>query len=302
MLTLLQLISDVTAELGIFPQPTTVVGNTDQQVIQLLAMANRVGRDLVRDYEWQRLDKEYVFETTAAVSLTGNVAATGVISGLSSTSALSVGMVVSGTGIQTWSEIESIDSSTQVTLNLTATAGTSIALSFQTQDYAMPADYDRMVAQTQWDRTNFWPNSGSKSAQQWQNMKSGVLATGPRLRYRVYQNKLRFTPPPTEVWTEVFEYISNYWVLATGGTAPTKSKFSADTDTCIFPDDVMTNGIKFQWKKTKGLDFSAELAEFGRSVSYAKAQDVPPQYTSLSPQPTPALITTQNIPDSNFGT
>lgn len=302
MQTLLQIIEDCTSELGIFPQPSVVVGNTDQQIIQLLSLANRVGKDLVRDYEWRRLDKEYVFETTAAIVLTGNISAAGVITGLSSTTSLSVGMVVFAVGVQTWSEIESIDSATQVTLNLTATAGNSISCSFQTQDYALPSDYDRMISQTQWDRTNFWPNSGSKSSQQWANLKGGVLATGPRLRYRLYQNVLRFTPPPTEVWTESFEYISNYWVLPTGVTTPTKAKFTLDTDTCIFNDDLMTNGIKFQWKKTKGLDFSTELAEFGRSLSYSKAQDIPPQYTSLSPQPTPALITTQQIPETGFGT
>jgi hypothetical protein len=159
-----------------------------------------------------------------------------------------------------------------------------------------------MIPQTQWDRTNFWPNSGSKSAQEWAWLKGGVLSTGPRYRYRIYGNKLRMTPAPTAVITQSFEYISNSWIYATGATSPTKTKFTVDTDTFIFKDDVMTLGLKYQWKKTKGLDFMTELAEFGRALSYSKAQDVPAQRASLAPQAASILLTTANIADTGYGT
>jgi hypothetical protein len=45
--TLLELIQQVTGELGL-SSPSFVVGNTDPQIVQLLALANRLGRDISR--------------------------------------------------------------------------------------------------------------------------------------------------------------------------------------------------------------------------------------------------------------
>ena len=52
--TLLQLVDQVSGELGL-TQPAAVIGSSNNQTIQLLALAQRLGKDLVRDYEWQRL-------------------------------------------------------------------------------------------------------------------------------------------------------------------------------------------------------------------------------------------------------
>ena len=52
--TLLQLVDQMSAELGL-TQPPSVIGSSNNQTIQILALANRLGKDLVRDYEWQRL-------------------------------------------------------------------------------------------------------------------------------------------------------------------------------------------------------------------------------------------------------
>ena len=47
--TLLQLVDQVSGELGL-SQPTAVIGSTNNQTVQLLALAQRLGKDLVRDY------------------------------------------------------------------------------------------------------------------------------------------------------------------------------------------------------------------------------------------------------------
>ena len=298
-LTLLEIAQECAQEIGI-KTPATVVGNSNQQVSQLLALINRTGRMVAREYNWRRQEIEYVFETTPATSLTGDVSAGGVISSLSSTSALSVGMLVTGEGLQTWAEIASIDSATQVTLNLSATAGSSVSLTFAIQEYALPSGFDRMVGSTQWDRTNFWPNAGPKSAQEWAWLKGGVISTGPRYRYRIYGNNMRFTPAPTAATTLSYEYISKSWVIPTAGSVPTKEKFNLDSDTCIFNDDLIVLGSKYQWYKTKGLDFSLALAEYGRALSTSKAQDTPSPVLSLSPEPASILISPYNVPESGY--
>jgi hypothetical protein len=62
--TLLQLVQQACSELGL-AAPSTVVGNPDTQVAQLLALANREGREtMARGVAlggWQMLGREYVF-------------------------------------------------------------------------------------------------------------------------------------------------------------------------------------------------------------------------------------------------
>jgi hypothetical protein len=72
--TLLQLVDQMSAELGL-TQPPSVIGSSNNQTIQILALANRLGKDLVRDYEWQRLVQAYIWQTQVAVSTTGTHAA-----------------------------------------------------------------------------------------------------------------------------------------------------------------------------------------------------------------------------------
>lgn len=296
--TLLELVSDVTDEVGI-DTPTSIIGNPDNQISQIKSLIDRVGRSMIREYEWRRLVKEHVFETTAQVTLTGDISGK-VVTNLSDTSSLSEGQLVSGEGVKTWTEIASIDGATQVTLNLSADTGTGVSLVFSTQDYALPSDFDRQISNTSWDRSNFWPNSGGKSSQEWGWLKGGVISTGPRFRYRLYQNALRLSPAPTASIVQVFEYVSQNWVVSSGEANASKTKMTLDNDTSIYPDDLMVTGAKFQWYRSKGLDWAEPLAEFSRTLSHCKGQDKPSPVLSLSPQDAPLLISPYNIQESDF--
>ena len=120
--TLVQLVDQVCGEMGI-AQPSIVVGSASNQTIQLLALAQRLGKDLVAEYAWQRLVKAYRFSTTVALTKTGTTASgSAVITGMSNTTSLAAGQVVSGTGIAAYSEILTVDSATQITMDTPATA------------------------------------------------------------------------------------------------------------------------------------------------------------------------------------
>ena len=188
-------------------------------------------------------------------------------------------------------------------MNQPASASASgVALTFAKQDYAPPADYDRMISDTNWDRTNHWRNLGTKTSQEWQTIQSGLISTGPRERFRIYGNKLRIFPAVTTVYNLSFEYVSNYWVTATGGTAPTKTAFTADTDTCVFQDDLMLAGLKYYFLKAKKLAFGIELDDFNHVLSARKAEDVPAPALSLAPIDVPLLIGPWSISDGSWPT
>ena len=58
MATMLQLMQQCTTELGI-PTPNTVAGNSNLDVVQLLALMNANGYELLRRADWQRLTKQH---------------------------------------------------------------------------------------------------------------------------------------------------------------------------------------------------------------------------------------------------
>ena len=299
--TLLQLVDQMSAELGL-TQPPAVIGSSNNQTIQILALANRLGKDLVRDFEWQRLVQAYIWQTQTAVSTTGNITANSkVITNIPSTAALQVGNVITGTGQAPYAEILTIDSLTQVTLNTPVTTSTaSVSMTFAKQDYDLPDGYDRMISDTNWDRTDHWRNLGTKSSQDWQFLQGGIISIGPRERYRIYNNKFRIFQALTTVYNFSFEYVSNYWICAAGSDQGSKSTYTADTDTSIFPDDLMLAGLKFYFLKAKKLDFTVELGEFTRSLSYCKAQDVPVSAMSLAPVGMNQLVGPWSVQDGNW--
>ena len=299
--TLLELVDQVSGELGL-TQPPLVIGSSNNQTIQLLALAQRLGKDLVRDFEWQKLVKAYIWQTQNAVSTTGTITANSkIITNIPSTANLQVGNVITGTGQTPYAEILTIDSSTQVTLNAPVTTSTaSVSMTFAKQDYDLPAGYDRMISDTNWDRTDHWRNLGTKSSQDWQFLQGGIISIGPRERYRIYNGKFRIFQALTTVYNFSFEYVSNYWVCAAGSSEGTKKEYTADTDTSVFPDDLMMAGLKFYFLKAKKLDYGIELGEFTRALSYNKAQDVPVPSMSLAPVGMNQLVGPWSVQDGNW--
>ncbi len=300
-LTCLEIVTAAYQEMGL-TAPSAVVGSSDPQVLQFLALANRVGVDVAKDYEWRRLGKQYVFQTTASATVTGDTTLDSiVVTGVPSTAALSAGMVVSGTGIPDFASIVSVDSATQFTMDMAADeSGTGSTITYYVQDYALPSDFSKMISKTNFDRTDHWSNLGPKSAQEWQWLQSGNISTAPRFRYRIFGNKLRFFPAPGAVINMVYEYSGLWWVLASGGTAPTKAKFTLDTDTSIFNDDVMVLGLKYQWFRANGLDFALPLAEFMRALDIEKAQDEDNPTLNLAPRLPSQLLNISAIPEGSW--
>ena len=52
--SVLQLVQQVTNELGV-STPSSVVGNTNQDVIQILALMNACGYELLRKFDWREM-------------------------------------------------------------------------------------------------------------------------------------------------------------------------------------------------------------------------------------------------------
>lgn len=300
-MNLLGLVQAASVEMGL-PSPVNVVGNTTQTVVQLYGLINGLGRELAQTYDWQALDKEYRFTTNFSAQTGFNALGSAVVTGLSNTASLSSAWQVTGTGMPQDCYVQSVDSPSQVTLSQVSTADNSagFTITFCQTKYTLPSDWLRPVNRTQWDKTRHWEMLGPATAQQWQWLKSGFIATGPRIQYRLLGGTFQIWPMITQAEYLGFEYMSNAWALSSAGTSQTTMQ--ADTDTCIFADNLMIAGLKLKYFMLKGFDPTAFAAEFRDALASAKGGDKGAQTLAMSGVPTNILINLSNVPDSGFGT
>ena len=297
--TLLQLVQQAAGELGI-SVPVSVVGNTQQDVIQLLALTNAGGYELLRKHPWRELTKPYRF-TTEYLTTTGTwTSGSAVITGIPSTTGLDTTYMAIGTGINQDTFIESVDSSTQVTLNQATTEdGAAVAISFAKVQYDLPSDYEAIVPRTMWSKSDHWELLGPEDAQQWEWLLSGYISTGPRIRWRLYGEYFQIWPPTAEAKYLGFEYRSKGWANTSAGVA--KNSFTLDTDTCIYPDRLMVLSLKLKYFEAKGFDTTAMFRNYREELNTGFALDQSSANLSFAPRPGTILIGYDNIPDSGYG-
>lgn len=298
MQTLLQNIQDTALELGL-PYPTTAAGSTDDAILQLVALMNRVGDSLLTEVDPQVLAKEYRF-STVYYTYTGNTTSgSTTISGLSSVTGLSTNFMVSGTGLLQDTMVTAVGANS-VTVNIPANAtGSTVSLTFGQVLYSMPSDYDRMVNKTAYNKTNRWSVLGPKDAQEWQWLKASYVTTGPRMRYRIVGDKFNVWPMPSSTVVLGFEYQSNGWITSSAGVS--KSKFTADDDVALFPDRLLILGTKMRFWQIKGFDTTNVERDYQRALSLWKSAQAGADTLSLAARYPDYLLTAANIPDSGYG-
>jgi len=168
--------------------------------------------------------------------------------------------------------------------------------------YDLPPGWSYFIDQTQWDRTNHWPLLGPKSAAEWAWLKGGLLASFPRMRYRVMNNKLEVWPIPASnsLWQISMEYVSDNWVQGAGSQVPNQSMIIADGDVVWYHPWLMVKYTKLKWLQLKGFPETAAQNDFQRMYESLKGKDVGAPVLSLTPQRTPFFIGPWSVPDGNW--
>lgn len=125
--------------------------------------------------------------------------------------------------------------------------------------------------QTIWDRTTKLPVLGPMSDKEWQALKA-IIVTGPRYRFRIRGNKLLVNPAPPAGSSWYFEYVSKNWILKADGTTYA-STFSDDDDTPLLPESLLLQGLRWRWKKEKGLDYAEDFRTYEMQKKDAIGRD-----------------------------
>lgn len=124
---------------------------------------------------------------------------------------------------------------------------------------------------TIWDRTDDLPVLGPLSPQDWQMLK-GMATTSPRYQFRIRGGKLLANPTPTAGHTWAFEYVSKYWITNSDGDTY-RQYFGADGDLVLVPDELLLMGLRWRWKKEKGLDYAEDFRTYEMQVKDAIGRD-----------------------------
>ena len=208
-MTLLSICQNVADFTG-FERPVTVVDNTDPIARQLLALAQREGKQLMRISDWAILKKEHTFSTSSG-----------------------------------------------------------------TAAYALPSDFDRLVLETSYNRSDNDILTGPISSAEYQLVNHGMATTGTteKFRLKAASNALKFEldPTPSSTQTIGFEYVSSQFCQSSGGSG--QAAWAADTDTGILDETTMEMGITWRFKQAHGLDFAEDFRQYQLEVRQAIARN-----------------------------
>jgi predicted GNAT superfamily acetyltransferase len=299
--TMLQLVQQTTAELNL-SVPSFVVGNTSQDVQQVLALMNGAGYELLKEYDWQALQVQYRFYTQ---SLTANATTVNGSYNLTFEAGTDLSAVdsqwqLTGYNIPQDTYVVSANNTTKVVVMSQMASGDGVQSVVCAQTaYDLPADFETITDRTQWDKSKHWESLGGETAQQWQWLKSGYISTGPRIRWRILDGQFQIWPVMNTNEYLGWEYRSKGWARSAAGAV--QNSFTADSDTTVFDDRIMVLATKLKYFQVKSFDTTALMQDYQRYLSIAKANDKGAPNLSFAPYPSKVLIGYANIPDTGYG-
>lgn len=142
-------------------------------------------------------------------------------------------------------------------------------LDFTTTDtdtgiYDLPIDFDHMIDQTGWDRTNALPIGGPLSAQDWTYLAGRNLVSQTiYASFRLAENKLYLFPQPPPPGVRItFEYISRNWVMEQGQPQGNRENVGSGSDFIRYDPLLVIKFLKLKFLQAKGLPAMDAAMEF----------------------------------------
>lgn len=293
-------------------KPTVAAASADPKVLQLVAYVNEEGEELAARHTWQSLTKESNFTTggvlggvTAFGTLVGG---TGYASGFSNTYVNVPLTGGTGTGAQaTISVVSGVVTSVTVSLDypgsgyvandvlsasntnlggtgsgFTVTVSTVGIVGQQNQGTIQAlagADFNFIINDTMWNRSQRRPVFGPKSPQEWQQLKAQFMQ-GPWIQYRLRGNQVVMLPSPSPGFAIYFEWISKYWCQNASGTA--QQYMLVDTDVGILDERLLALGAIWRFKKANRLEYDEDFNNYEKAVQDAITRDGGKQRLNLA--------------------
>lgn len=165
-------------------------------------------------------------------------------------------------------------------------------------EFDLPADFGRIVNQTEWSSKNRRPMYGPMNAQGWSWVQFGIVSVGVYYRYRILDNKMHVFPNLANGEEMHFYYITKNW--ARSNAAVPKAMITADDDKTVFDDYLIIAGLKYKLWSAKGMDSAGLYAEFMYMLNNEKGQNQGAPVIALDRRWDHLYISGQNVPDGSW--
>ena len=247
------IINRVAVEVGLNAD-TDPVASTDETYIQMLALLDSLGQELVNLHNWQGL-KSFIDATTNATSFDTQ---------------LGSGVTIGTGGI-----------------------------------YDLPDDFDHMIDQTGWDRTNRVSLGGPLSSQDWSYLAGrDLVSQSIYASFRLVDNKLALYPQPAPDGLRItFEYMSRFWVREQGQSVNNRETVGSGSDLVMYDPLLTIKFLKLKFLQAKGLPAGDAAMEFETMLEsrIGKSEGAPVLNASHRSRGYPYLSPYYNTGDSGFG-
>jgi len=137
--------------------------------------------------------------------------------------------------------------------------------------YALPADFDRMTLGAEVDdsATWFWGYEPFTSVNDWMRFRSGTYSIISPGGWIIIGGELQFYPAPNG--NAEYPYISKNWARSSGDEP--KAAFTADDDTFLLDERLLTLGLIWRWMAQKGFEYSEAMATYELALAQAQGRD-----------------------------
>lgn len=146
---------------------------------------------------------------------------------------------------------------------------TTVAQAIQTN--ALAINYGWIINDTAWNRTTRRRMIGPVSPQEWQLYQAIALIALPNAVFRFIGGNFEMYPSPSAGDTCAYEYASKNWAQTSSAVAI--STMTADTDTSLIDEELMSLGVAWRFLAAKGLDYGETFRTYQMEVTKAIGRD-----------------------------
>lgn len=164
---------------------------------------------------------------------------------------------------------------------------TTVAATNQGSLDTIAPNFEVFKPRTFFNRTQKLEVEGPLSAQEWQAIQATTFSA-PRYYWRIVQNQLWLSPTPDAGQSMAFEYRTKA-LIYNATSSSYKELFTADNDEFLLDPRLLTYGLRWLWKKEKGLSYDEEFRKYeelclklagvsggGRTLSMGEVRAVSP--------------------------
>jgi hypothetical protein len=131
---------------------------------------------------------------------------------------------------------------------------------------------ESLVNATMWDYTLRRPIFGPLNDMNVQIIQA-LIPTGPIYQYRIQDNNLYIWPTPPAGNTQSAIVRTKTWLALQGNSANLGYYIQNDTDTPLIDDTTLIMGLKFRYKKEKGLPYAEDEASWLDMITQCALRD-----------------------------